>query len=161
MKDNRGPVAADRACDLGLAFQLANIARDIAEDAAADRCYLPMEWLAEFDVPPGRHMAPPFRPALTTMAKRLCDASERYEASARVGAQALPKRSRWAVLAAAGIYGDIARKVRDLGAHAWDHRVHTSKREKLLWVARARAQAAETPEPAGRKGLWSRAHLDG
>ena len=159
--DPEDEAVLDRATDLGLAFQLANIARDIAEDAAADRCYLPMEWLAEFDVPPGRHMAPPFRPALTTMAKRLCDASERYEASARVGAQALPKRSRWAVLAAAGIYGDIARKVRDLGAHAWDHRVHTSKREKLLWVARARAQAAGTPEPAGREGLWSRADLDG
>lgn len=31
----------DRACDLGLAFQLANIARDVAEDARAGRCYLP------------------------------------------------------------------------------------------------------------------------
>ena len=37
----------DRACDLGLAFQLANIARDIQEDDAAGRCYLPIAWLAE------------------------------------------------------------------------------------------------------------------
>ena len=36
----------DRACDLGMAFQLANIARDIAEDAGAGRHYLPREWLA-------------------------------------------------------------------------------------------------------------------
>ena len=35
----------DRACDLGLAFQMANIARDIVEDAEADRCYLPQKWL--------------------------------------------------------------------------------------------------------------------
>lgn len=33
----------DRACDLGLAFQLANIARDIVADAEQDRCYLPAE----------------------------------------------------------------------------------------------------------------------
>ena len=38
----------DRANDLGLAFQLSNIARDIVEDDAAGRCYLPVEWL----VPP-------------------------------------------------------------------------------------------------------------
>ena len=35
----------DRACDLGLAFQLSNIARDVVEDDAAGRCYLPMMWL--------------------------------------------------------------------------------------------------------------------
>ncbi|WP_290438444.1 phytoene/squalene synthase family protein, partial [Sphingobium phenoxybenzoativorans] len=39
----------DRACDLGLAFQLANIARDVSEDDAAGRCYLPVEWLVEMD----------------------------------------------------------------------------------------------------------------
>ena len=38
----------DRACDLGLAFQLANIMRDVEEDDRAGRCYLPLEWLAEW-----------------------------------------------------------------------------------------------------------------
>ncbi|MFX4967367.1 squalene/phytoene synthase family protein, partial [Acinetobacter baumannii] len=41
----------DRACDLGLAFQLANIARDVAEDARAGRCYLPQAWLDELEIP--------------------------------------------------------------------------------------------------------------
>ena len=36
----------DRACDLGLAFQLDNIARDVIEDARNGRCYLPEAWLA-------------------------------------------------------------------------------------------------------------------
>ena len=149
----------DRACDLGIAFQLANIARDLEEDDAAGRCYLPMEWLAEYDIPPGQHLKPPFRPALAAMAKRLADMSERYEASARVGAAALPYRSRWAVLAAAGIYGDIAREVRARGAHAWDHRVFTSKRDKLLWVGKAARQARAAPDDAGREGLWDRATM--
>ncbi len=146
----------DRATDLGLAFQLANIARDIEEDDASGRCYLPMEWLAEFDIPPGQHMKPPFRPALVAMARRLADASELYEASARVGAASLPYRSRWAVLAAAGIYGDIARAVRARGAHAWDHRVFTGKADKLRWVARAARQARSVPQDVPRDGLWDR-----
>src|SRR3546814_5265971 len=84
----------DRASDLGIAFQLANIARDVAEDAAADRCYLPDEWLVELDIPPGQHMHPAFRPRLSVMAKWLAEMAGDYEASARWGARKLGPRSR-------------------------------------------------------------------
>ena len=148
----------DRACDLGLAFQLANIARDIGEDDAAGRCYLPMEWLAEVDIPPGETMKPPYRPRLAMLARRLADRAERYEASARVGAAALPYRSAWAVLAAAGIYGDIAREVAKRGARAWDSRVTTARSDKLGWIVVAAWQAARRARlaVAGREGLWTR-----
>ncbi|HST75586.1 MAG TPA: presqualene diphosphate synthase HpnD [Acetobacteraceae bacterium] len=44
--------AADRvAYSLGRALQLTNILRDLAEDAARGRLYLPREWLNEADVP--------------------------------------------------------------------------------------------------------------
>lgn len=132
-----------RACDLGLAFQLANIARDISEDDAAGRCYLPVEWLVETDIPPGEHMKPPYRHRLAVMAGWLADMAEEYEASARIGARELPFRSRWAVLAAAGIYGDIAREVKARGERAWDRRVVTSKWAKLGWVAKAFVQALQ------------------
>ena len=75
----------DRACDLGLAFQLANIARDIEEDDRAGRCYLPEEWLVEMDMPPGQHMKPPFRSRLTVLARRLADMAAAHEESARIG----------------------------------------------------------------------------
>lgn len=127
----------NRANHLGLAFQLANIARDMSEDADAGRCYIPSEWLAEFDIPPGEHMKSPYRPAMAKIAQRLAVMAASYEASARIGARRLPFRSRWAVLAAVGIYGDIAREVADRGAHAWDHRVVTSKPAKAVWVMRA------------------------
>lgn len=149
----------DRACDLGLAFQLANIARDIEEDDRVARCYLPDEWLAEMDVPPGQHMKPPFRDRLVVLARRLATRAELHEASARVGTKALSYRSAWAVLAAAGIYGDIARRVASRGAHAWDHRVTTSKREKLTWIARAGWQAARRgaiADTARDPRLWTR-----
>lgn len=149
----------DRACDLGLAFQLANIARDIEEDDRVARCYLPDEWLAEMDVPPGQHMKPPFRDRLVVLARRLATRAQLHEDSARVGTKALSFRSAWAVLAAAGIYGDIARAVAARGAHAWDHRVTTGKAAKLAWIAKAGVQAARRggiPDRARDSRLWTR-----
>lgn len=146
----------DRACDLGLAFQLANIARDIAEDASVGRCYLPTNWLRDAGIAPDQIMAPHNRAALTQLTRQLCVASERYEKSARVGAASLPFRARWAVLSAAGIYGDIARKVRAQGSMAFEQRVYSSKAEKLVWVAKAAVMAARNaPEAVSREGLWT------
>ncbi len=149
----------DRACDLGIAFQLANIARDIGEDAAGGRCYLPRLWLAEQSIDPDDLMAPRSRPALALLAGRLADQASRYEKSARAGTPALSFRSAWAVLAAAGIYGDIARKVKAAGESALTSRQFTSSAEKYGWLARAAWQAArrETFRAAQRDpGLWSR-----
>ena len=147
----------DRACDLGIAFQLANIARDICEDDAAGRCYLPVEWLVEMDIPPGEHMRPVYRPRLAVLAQRLAKHAGEYEASARFGAAALPFRAAWAVLAAAGIYGDIARAVAKAGQHAWDHRLHTSKAAKIGWVGRSFVQAVARRGSRERSSnLWTR-----
>lgn len=149
----------DRACDLGLAFQLGNIARDISEDDAAGRCYIPLEWLVEMDIEPGQHMRPHYRPRLAVIGKWLAEFAEDYAASARVGAASLPFRARWAVLAAAGIYGDIADKVRDAGTAAWDARIYTSGADKLRWVIRSAVQSARPAtlikNGRTRKGLWS------
>ncbi len=149
----------DRACDLGLAFQLANIARDIDEDDRVARCYLPDEWLAEMDMPPGQHMKPPFRPRLAVLARRLATRAQLHEDSAAIGTKALSFRSAWAVLAAAGIYGDIARAVAARGERAWDNRVTTSKAAKLGWIARAAVQAARRqslPDTPRDHRLWTR-----
>jgi phytoene synthase len=149
----------DRACDLGMAFQLANIARDIDEDARAGRCYLPGDWLAEMDIPPGEQMKPVYRPRIAVLARRLADGAAAFEASARQGTRALSFRSAWAVLAAAEIYGAIAHKVAAAGDLAWDNRVTTTPIEKLGFIARAavaalrRTDLPPTPRPPT---LWTR-----
>ena len=147
----------DRACDLGMAFQLANIARDLSEDDAVGRCYLPMDWLVEADIPPGENMRPHYRSRVADMGWWLASMAQEYENSARIGAAKLPFRSRWAVLAAAGIYGDIAREVAKRGSAAWNHRVVTTKAAKAAWVAKALGQAmTNNPKPTSREGLWTR-----
>lgn len=132
----------DRACDLGMAFQLANIARDLAEDDAGGRCYLPDEWLVELGIPPGEQLKPLYRARLAVLARRLEGLAARFEESARAGTPALSMRSAWAVLAAAGIYGAIGREVVRRGPRAWDARVTTSGAAKLGFIARGGWQAA-------------------
>lgn len=149
----------DRACDLGLAFQLNNIARDISEDDAAGRCYLPVEWLVEHDIPPGEHMKPQFRHALVAMAARLITLAEQHEAAARLGAGRLRFRQRWAILAATNIYGAIGREVRERGAAAWDSRVYTSGLAKLMFVARAFAEAIMGSREVKLMPRWTRREL--
>lgn len=153
----------DRACDLGLAFQLANIARDIEEDDAAGRCYLPLEWLVEADIPPGEQMKPHYRKQLTTIVAKLVRIAHAHECSARIGAGRLRPRQRWAVLAAAGIYGEIATEVERRGAHAWDHRTVIGDLHKAGWIARAAWQALRRPRKSCRDGaaarVWTRRDL--
>lgn len=152
----------DRACDLGLAFQLANIARDVGEDAGVGRCYLPRRWLDEAGIAPGEVMAPANRAALVSIVRRLTDRAAAFEQRARAGTPALALRSAWAVLAAAGIYGAIGREVARRGAGAWDGRVATSTAAKIGFIARAAGQAVRrralygAPSPALADADWQR-----
>ncbi|MEO6153753.1 MAG: phytoene/squalene synthase family protein [Croceibacterium sp.] len=149
----------DRACDLGLAFQLVNIARDLCEDDAVGRCYLPAEWLAEADIPPGEHMKPAYREQLVGLADRLVDLAEQHEAMARLGVSELAFRQRWAVLTAANVYMAIGHKVRAKGPRAWDRRVRTSLIIKLRALSKAWFETLDrAPEPFARPA-WDRGRI--
>ncbi|MBZ5485994.1 phytoene/squalene synthase family protein [Halomonas aquamarina] len=149
----------DRACDLGLAFQLTNIARDIVEDAHTGRCYLPASWLAQEGLTVETLSDPALRPRVARLAGRLVNEAEPYYASAKAGLAGLPLRSAWAIATAHGVYRRIGLKVQRAGAHAWDKRQSTSRSEKLALLAKASAltlsSRVATPEPRP-SGLWQR-----
>lgn len=146
----------DRACDLGIAFQLANIVRDVAEDHAAGRCYLPGDWLRDAGIAEADLLAPGCRPALTQMLARLCALQRDYEISARAGAGRLRFRQRWAVLSASGIYGAIARRAERLGDAAPDRRIVVPRSAKLGHILRGFGQAILTPRHGDRPALSRR-----
>jgi len=152
-----------RGCDLGVAFQLTNIARDVGEDAGAGRVYLPEAWLREHgaDLASGRPPDAATRERLAPVVARLLDEADRYYASAWHGVPRLPWRSAWAVATARHVYRDIGVEVRRRGARAWDGRVVVGGGRKLArlaqalgeatWAAAARRRDAAVP----RTGLWT------
>jgi len=146
----------DRAADLGIAFQLANIARDIVPDAEQGRVYLPRDWLTEAGLDsPERLVDPAARDKVAKLAKRLVDLSWSYRRSARTGATRLPFRARLAVLAAANVYGAIGARVVRRGVRAWDSRTVVPKAEKLLHFGSALAMAVLPAPRVPRTGLWT------
>jgi len=156
--DSKDRDTLDRASDLGIAFQLANIARDIVPDASQGRLYLPRDWLLEAGLnpdDPASIAAPAAREQVAALAKRLVDLSRDYRRSARTGAARLPFRARLAVLAAANVYGAIGEKVVRRGAQAWDSRTIVSKGEKLLHFSSALGQAITSAPATPRTNLWT------
>ncbi len=152
----------DRASDLGIAFQLTNITRDVMDDAAIGRVYLPEEWLEEAGVPIGAVADPAYRAQVYEVTQRLLAVADRFYVSARHGIAFLPFRSAWAIASARFVYRDIGRLVRQHGAEAWDKRARVSATRKLYGVARSLATIARSHahgrlvEIPSRNGLWTR-----
>ncbi len=161
----RDRATLNRAADLGIAFQLTNIARDVIPDATAGRVYLPADWLREAGISPADIADPARRDAVFAVTQRLLDEADRYYRSARYGLPALPLRAALAIAAARRIYRRIGFLVRKRGAHAWDTRLGVSKRGKMaqallsgLSIGRAHASRA-VKKPPSRDGLWTKPGL--
>lgn len=170
--DPKAPDTLARASDLGIAFQLTNIARDVIPDAKAGRIYLPTDLLYKhgFDAADARDcaafIAPELRPKVASAVGELLDLADRYYASAGYGIGRLPFRSSWAIASARRVYRDIGRLVRARGEAAWDQRASTSKTKKVAGssVAFGEALGAQAlafkngggrASPADRSGLWT------
>ena len=160
----RDPETLDRACDLGIAFQLSNIARDVIEDAAVGRIYLPTQWLAEAGIPVDQIAEAVHRDALAAVVARLVAAADPYYASAVSGIGALPFRSAWSVATARDVYRAIGRKVEQRGPRAWDERATTSSFAKAWFTVRgALVAVAARRRVSDRRAenLWQRPRRSG
>lgn len=150
----------DRASDLGLAFQLTNIARDVIDDARIGRTYLPRDLLRAEGLAQIDPDDPTQRPALHRVALRLLDEAETYYRSADVGIVALPRRPALAITAARNIYRQIGVKLRATGPDAWNGRLSTTRGEKLRLSARAVGSTIFAPRRrsavVSRDGLYVR-----
>jgi len=156
----RDEAVLDRASDLGLAFQLTNIARDVIDDARIGRTYLPRALLDAEGIGAIDPDDPGQRPALHRAALRLLDQAEVYYRSADTGIAALPRRPALAIAAARNIYRQIGVKLRAAGPDAWNGRLSTTKAEKLRLAARAVGSTILSPRrravPVSRDGLYLR-----
>lgn len=141
------------AIDLGIAMQLTNIARDVAEDAHNDRVYLPAEWVdPRVVLATSRPLvrgssghAAPVRVAVL----RLLDEADRYYESAELGMQFLPLTVRGGIRAAAWNYRAIGSQIRRSEAAPLAGRVRTSTHGKLVRTAAAVWASALESFPLG------------
>ena len=154
----------DRACDLGLAFQLTNIARDVIEDAQNGRVYLPTAWLrsAGLNADPNLLLQESHREQLVIIVDRLLKEAEKYYDSSLSGLPKLGFRSAWAIATARIVYRKIGVELIKNGPKAWDTRVSTTKYQKFSALISGLGAAiyAHTigpyRAPSSRYGLWTR-----
>jgi len=138
-----------RACDLGVAMQLTNIARDVGEDARAGRLYLPTAWMEAAGLDPDAWLADPdFTPALGGVVRRLLAEADRLYRRSEPGVARLPRRSRWAIRAARLIYADIGRVIARRRFDSVSARAVTTASRKLWLSARAAVATRGTAQPA-------------
>jgi phytoene synthase len=142
----RNPEAIARACDLGVAMQLTNIARDVGEDARNGRLYLPHSWLREEGIEPEAFLAAPvFTPALGRVVARLLHAADTLYARSEAGIALLPRDCRSGIAAARFVYAEIGREVERRGLDSIASRAVVPARRKLRLMARSLKLLDERP----------------
>jgi len=155
----RSPEALARACDLGVAMQFSNIARDVGEDARAGRIYLPLAWLREAGIDPEAFLAHPvYTDALGSVVKRLLAIADTLYDRSLAGIARLPLGCRPGILAARALYSEIGREVERRGYDSVSQRAVVSFRRKAHLLARSVRQIVppaqgETPPPWTRPAI--------
>jgi phytoene synthase len=143
--------AVARACDLGVAMQLSNIARDVGEDARRGRIYLPLAWLREAGVDPDAWLANPvFDARIATVVRRLLNAADALYLRAEAGIGLLPPTCRPGIQAARVLYAEIGREVARRGCDSVSQRAVVPRSRKAVLLLQALATGALAPRPSGK-----------
>jgi phytoene synthase len=129
------PLAREPARQLGFAFQLTNFIRDVGEDLARGRVYLPAKDLAEFGVSVGDLRAGVTTAPVRDLLAFEVDRARAHYARAAPGIPLLAPRSRAAIRAAYRLYGGILDEVVRAGYDVFGRRATVPRRRRLAIVA--------------------------
>lgn len=137
--------ALSRACDLGVAMQLTNIARDVGEDAREGRLYLPLDMMAELGVDPDVFLADPKpTPEIREITRRLLKEANRLYERSEAGISRLPLSARPGIYGARFIYAGIGRRVSKMDHDSITGRARTTGREKTGMLAKSLVRTASS-----------------
>ncbi|GAA3134711.1 phytoene/squalene synthase family protein [Planomonospora alba] len=148
--------AREPARQLGLAFQLTNFLRDVAEDLARGRVYLPLADLDRFGVRVADLGRPVAGPALRGLLAFEAERARGHYRRALEGVDMLTPSSRPCVRAAYELYGGILERIEAAGYDVLRGRATVPRRRRLAVFARhlvaaATADRAERRAPAGTR----------
>lgn len=128
--------ALEHAAELGIAMQLTNILRDVAEDAGMDRLYLPLDELASFGIDPEDVMNGCPGPRFADfMQYQVVRARAIYASSSR-GIAALAPSGRAATLAASRLYAGILDEIEALNHDVFKQRAYVPSGRKAQIMGR-------------------------
>jgi phytoene synthase len=132
----RDPGALHYAAELGIAMQLTNILRDVAEDARMGRLYLPLEDISRFGCDPEAILAgEPGAGFPDLMAFEIERARELY-ARAMLGVPSLCPSGRLTTLAASRLYAGILGEIERMDYDVFRDRARVPTRRKLGGLGR-------------------------
>ena len=137
----RDPRAREYAVQLGLALQLTNIIRDVAEDLRSGRVYLPADDLARFGVSEHDLEAGIVTPAVSQLLRFQCERARSYYDRA---AAALPASDAYSLVAAAimgAIYFEILRRIERNRYDVFSRRIRVPRLQRAAIALRVWLQA--------------------
>lgn len=148
-----GPQAREAARELGRAFQLTNFLRDVAEDLARGRVYLPQEDLAKFGVTEDDlHRGVPARALRDLVAFESGRARDHYR-RALDGVELLAPSSRPCIRAAYELYGGILDEIAAAGHDVLTARARVPRRRRAAIFARHMLAASAAGRAERRRPL--------
>jgi 15-cis-phytoene synthase len=115
----------------GIAFQLTNIIRDVKEDAAMGRVYLPLEDLQKFELSPGDLQGVPDRSRMRSLLSMEADRARDFYKSGHELIPLVSEDSQPALWVLVTIYQRLLEKIAQKQYDVFDERVRLSKFEKL------------------------------
>jgi len=122
------------AHDLGIAFQLTNIIRDVGEDARRNRIYLPMEEMQQFGVTAADILNSRETENFQKLMAFQIERAQRYYRQALEHLPAVDRKAQRTGLIMAAIYRATLDEVIDSGCHVLKERVSLTPTYKL-WLA--------------------------
>ena len=132
-----------RACDLGVAMQLTNIARDIGEDAKEGRLYIPLDWFSEMQITQSEFFEGAYASfPLASITERLLKEADFLYKRATHGLAGLPIFCRPGIFSALHIYSRIGKHIAKANYDSVNKRAVTSKSEKLSLLMYSLAESA-------------------
>jgi len=124
----------DYARDLGIAFQLTNIIRDVGEDARRGRIYLPQDELAQFGVKPSTILAGESTEAFRALMATQVERARAWYERALGKLPAADRHAQRAGVIMAAIYRTTLDEIARDGYRVLDRRISLTPLRKL-WIA--------------------------
>ncbi|MEI7430829.1 MAG: squalene/phytoene synthase family protein, partial [Betaproteobacteria bacterium] len=122
------------AHDLGMAFQLTNIIRDVGEDARRGRVYLPLDELKRFEVPVADILNSRYSENFKKLMEFQIERAEHYYAQAMSQLPECDRKTQRPGLVMAAIYRTVLDEIKRDGCQVLSQRTSLTPLRKL-WIA--------------------------